>query len=60
MENSKQILMSIWQQGLFTSEDTFEVYIKKMCQRYARVYGEILNTCDYDLIIKKLKEKGEL
>lgn len=60
MTESRVILEAIYQEGLFTRKDTFDVFLQKLCQRFARMYNEILPYRDHDLIVKKLKEKGEI
>ena len=59
-KNSELILREIWKEGIFTREDTFESFVQKLCQRFARIYKEIIPCNDYDVIVMKLREKKEI
>ena len=55
--DSKKELNNLRLKGIFTQYLSFEDYVSQLCDRYAKVYGEILNKKDYDLIVRKLIEK---
>lgn len=55
--DSKKELNKLRLKGIFTQYLTFEDYVSQLCDRYAKIYGEILNKKDYELIVKKLIEK---
>lgn len=56
--NSKDILIKIKNEGLFTAGLTLDEYVADLCKRFSKMYDEILPTNDYDYIVKKLKEKN--
>jgi hypothetical protein len=53
-------LNEIREEGIFTRGQTYEEFLKGLCDRYARLYGEILPSGDPVYIIQKLEEKGLL
>lgn len=51
-------LLEVKRESVFTEGLEFEEFIKGLCNRYAKIYGEILPHGDYDYIVKRLSEKG--
>ena len=43
---------------MFTEALEFKVFVEELCNRYAKVYGEILPKNDYNYIADKLEAKG--
>lgn len=58
--NSKEKLMKIKAEGIFTAGQSFEQFVSDLCKRYTRIFGEILPSGDYEYIVSKLVEKGIL
>jgi uncharacterized protein YutE (UPF0331/DUF86 family) len=58
--DSKEKLMKIKNEGIFTAGQSFDQFVSDLCKRYSRIYGEILPIKDYDYIVMKLEEKGIL
>ena len=51
-------LKKIKRESMFTEALEFKVFVEELCNRYAKVYGEILPKNDYNYIADKLEAKG--
>lgn len=55
--SAERVLREIQSESGFTRAVSFEQFVEELCQRYARIYGEILPIRDYTYIVKRLKDK---
>jgi len=59
-ETAIDLLTKEKEKGLFTCNQSLDEYVEGLRIRYARLFGEILPSKDYELIVEKLKEKNIL
>lgn len=54
----KDKIIKLKNSNMFSAEKSFEEYIVGLRRRFLDVYGEILNTGDYEKMYMQLKDKG--